>query len=232
MDKRKNKILMGCLALLLVMTVGYALFSENITINGMATAKGDFDITTTCETGINSKLLFDISNFEEYNKEMGYENDECLVTNNKVTMKVDFLYPSATRYFTVKMTNTGTIDATLDSRSITVKVDYCTGHDSSGNDKECGTNDGYLGSFANINADMYTEAYVNFENSDGLKGITSDNVSDDGNIFTLKPNESLYLVFQGRFDETWGNDLEYTNGSFYQEYSITYTLPWKQVTAN
>ena len=49
MEKRKNKILVGCLALLLVMAVGYALFSENITINGTATAKGDFDISYTCE---------------------------------------------------------------------------------------------------------------------------------------------------------------------------------------
>ena len=49
MDKRKNKILIGCLALLLVMTVGYALFSETITINGTATAKGDFNIEYTCE---------------------------------------------------------------------------------------------------------------------------------------------------------------------------------------
>ena len=36
----KNKILVGCLALLLVMTVGYALFSETITINGIVRAKG------------------------------------------------------------------------------------------------------------------------------------------------------------------------------------------------
>ena len=45
---KKNKILVGCLALLLVLSVGYALFSETIEINGTATAKGDFDITYTC----------------------------------------------------------------------------------------------------------------------------------------------------------------------------------------
>ena len=44
MEKNKNKILIGCLALLLVMAVGYALFSETITINGTATAKGDFNM--------------------------------------------------------------------------------------------------------------------------------------------------------------------------------------------
>ena len=41
---KKNKILVGCLALLLVLSVGYALFSDTITINGTATAKGSFDI--------------------------------------------------------------------------------------------------------------------------------------------------------------------------------------------
>ena len=49
-NEKKSKILIGCLALLLVMAVGYALFSETITINGTATAKGDFDISFTCET--------------------------------------------------------------------------------------------------------------------------------------------------------------------------------------
>ena len=44
MDKTINKIFVGCLALLLVMVVGYALFSQNLTINGTAKAQGDFDI--------------------------------------------------------------------------------------------------------------------------------------------------------------------------------------------
>ena len=44
----RNKILVGCLALLLALSVGYALFSETITINGTATAKGSFDIGFEC----------------------------------------------------------------------------------------------------------------------------------------------------------------------------------------
>lgn len=47
MDKMRNKIFVGCLALLLVMVVGYALFNQNLSINGTATAKGDFDIEIT-----------------------------------------------------------------------------------------------------------------------------------------------------------------------------------------
>ena len=33
MNKTRNKIFVGCLALLLVMVAGYALFSQNLTIN-------------------------------------------------------------------------------------------------------------------------------------------------------------------------------------------------------
>ena len=66
MDKRKNKILIGCLALLLVMAVGYALFSENITINGTATAKGDFDMSITCTPDITTEF---------YNSALGMNED-------------------------------------------------------------------------------------------------------------------------------------------------------------
>ena len=44
MDKTRNKIFEGCLALLLVMVAGYALFSQNLNITGTAKAQGDFDI--------------------------------------------------------------------------------------------------------------------------------------------------------------------------------------------
>ena len=54
---KKNKILVGCLALLLVLSVGYALFSETITINGTATAKGNFDMTATCQSGYSEVLV-------------------------------------------------------------------------------------------------------------------------------------------------------------------------------
>ena len=44
MDKTRNKIFVGCLALLLVMVAGYALFSQNLNITGTAKAQGDFNI--------------------------------------------------------------------------------------------------------------------------------------------------------------------------------------------
>ena len=57
MDKTRNKIFVGCLALLLVMVAGYALFSQNLNITGTATAKGDFSVTPTCQAGVPDNLL-------------------------------------------------------------------------------------------------------------------------------------------------------------------------------
>ena len=58
MLSKNNKILIGCLALLLVMSVGYALFSDTITVTGTATAKGNFDVTATCQTGLASNIEY------------------------------------------------------------------------------------------------------------------------------------------------------------------------------
>ena len=109
---RKNKLLIGCLALLLVLSVGYALFSETITINGTATAKGSFDITTTCVPGYSSELFALGIPSADYNQ-AGFENSICDVNGNIVTMTTDLLYPTAKRFFTVKMRNTGSIPAVI-----------------------------------------------------------------------------------------------------------------------
>ena len=65
MDKTRNKIFVGCLALLLVMVAGYALFSQNLTINGTAKAQGDFSLVTTCQPGIPDNLK-NIENFLQF----------------------------------------------------------------------------------------------------------------------------------------------------------------------
>ena len=118
----KNKILVGCLALLLVLSVGYALFSETVTINGTATAKGDFDITSNCSAGIKDELGI---SYEELRNigltssasliDVGYENDVCTVDGSKVSFSSNLLYPGAIRRFTVEFKNTGTIPAQIDA---------------------------------------------------------------------------------------------------------------------
>lgn len=116
-NNKKSKILIGCLALLLVLSVGYALFSQNITINGTATAKGEFDIAITCEPDITDelsdaliKLGFSETEITSYrNAQNSYENDICTVSGNEVTYSVGLLAPAAKRLFTIKVTNAGSI---------------------------------------------------------------------------------------------------------------------------
>ena len=106
---KKNKILVGCLALLLVLSVGYALFSETITINGTAKAKGDFEITTTeVDKGYAEEYFLAI-----YNPE--YENPVMSINDNVVTTSVSLKNPGATYTFGVKMENTGSIPARIKS---------------------------------------------------------------------------------------------------------------------
>ncbi len=98
MDKRKNKILIGCLALLLVMTVGYALFSETITINGTATAKGDFNIEYTCEV------------YDTINR---VETGECVIEGNTITTTSMLTKPTDGVTFRIKVINKGSIPVIL-----------------------------------------------------------------------------------------------------------------------
>ena len=53
---KNNKIFIVCLALLLTLSIGYAYFSESITVSGTASAKGSFDITLNCSQGYHSDL--------------------------------------------------------------------------------------------------------------------------------------------------------------------------------
>ena len=106
---KSNKILIVVLTFIVVCVVGYALFSENITVTGSATAKGSFDITTTCELGLSEDAFnafmteapdgveMTYADYKNY-LQGGYENDSCVVNENKVTLQTSLLYPSAQRY--------------------------------------------------------------------------------------------------------------------------------------
>ena len=99
MLSRNNKILVGCLALLLVMSVGYALFSDTITINGSATAQGEFDME------IVSASITD---------EVGSKGATAVISEdgNALSINIPNLeYPGAYVDVTYKLKNTGTINA-------------------------------------------------------------------------------------------------------------------------
>ena len=112
MLSKNNKILIGCLALLLVMSVGYALFSDTITVNGSATAKGDFELTTACYEFANpgNGILGDSNNTSD----MGSISSAAISCEGKVVNASATLdYPGSLKWFGVAVTNTGTIPAKL-----------------------------------------------------------------------------------------------------------------------
>ena len=92
----KNKILVGCLALLLVLSVGYALFSETITINGTATAKGSFDISAECGEVISQG-----------------GTGTCTIEDGIIKTSSTLSKPNDSVVFQVAITNNGTIGAKL-----------------------------------------------------------------------------------------------------------------------
>lgn len=122
--KKQNIAIIGVIAFVLAVAVGYALFSETITINGTATAKGDFDVEfTTIGTPTCSG----------YSKDCTADNLAVIATDkNSITVTVDKLqYPGAYVTIPVTVTNVGSIPAVLKSitetgltTDSTVKVSY------------------------------------------------------------------------------------------------------------
>lgn len=111
-----NRILIGILTFMVVCVVGYALFSDNITVTGTASTDGNFDVEVSCQTGFVSELKVAAENSESgwgFYPEGGYEDDKCIVNGNNVDFSVNLKYPSAARYFTVTLTNKGSIDAVI-----------------------------------------------------------------------------------------------------------------------
>ena len=111
MDKTRNKIFVGCLALLLVMVVGYALFSQSLNITGTAKAEGKFNIEFT-EASIKT--------------EKGSTGATATISDDGkiLTITVPKLeYPGAYVDVSYTVKNTGTIDAIFNSNKLTGTTD-------------------------------------------------------------------------------------------------------------
>ena len=221
MDKRKNKILIGCLALLLVMTVGYALFSENITINGTATAKGDFNVTPTCIEGTVAPGNYGFV-------EGGYKNVVCTVddSNDAVTISAEFEYPGAVRIFSIKMTNTGTIDAIAPyALELNPEWKFCYSDDIDADPKNGTCTTGRSGdSIAYAiqvgNGTVYNTVEDFGANINDIPSSVMEQFFDGNNNVILKPGNSIYYIALLGVTEDLGTD----HGGVM---NIIYTTPYK-----
>ena len=112
MNKKKG-IIIGVLAIALVMVVGYALFSDTLTINGTATAQGDFDMQI-----ISAEVTGEVGSTGATAQVNSGDN------NNSLTINIPKLeYPGAYVDVTYKVKNAGSVPALYDSYEITGETD-------------------------------------------------------------------------------------------------------------
>ncbi|MBR2708274.1 MAG: hypothetical protein IKE90_02425 [Bacilli bacterium] len=106
-DKR-NYIIIGLCMILAIMGVGYAAFSQLLTINGTANITNSWNIEITNIRGVN---LSSVQNNGAYDKE------EPKVGQNKVsaTFHTGLIQPGDTRIYEVEVTNKGSVDADITS---------------------------------------------------------------------------------------------------------------------
>ena len=217
MDKTRNKIFVGCLALLLVMVAGYALFSQNLTINGTAKAQGEFSLSMTCTPGI----LDEIKNYDAgYGSQSGYSNDSCSIANDTVTFHTDLAYPTARRYFTIKVKNTGTIAAATEHVDVERYADRKTNQNCQYNSSD----DSLVRCYNMTSADgSYTKSkymHLTYLGMKYLQGYEK---------LILEPGETLYLVLgiSWPYNFTWN---EFQTGEWYFKSTRHYTLDFVQET--
>ncbi len=132
--KKQNIIIIGLIAVILTMAVGYALFSETININGTATAEGTFDVEFT-SVGTPTCIGFTGTCDAATLTSISTDKNTLNITVNKLE------FPGAYVEIPVTVTSKGTIPARLKSitetgliTDETVKVSY-TGLDELKNKK-------------------------------------------------------------------------------------------------
>ena len=252
MDKTRNKIFVGCLALLLVMVAGYALFSQNLTINGTAKAEGGFSVTPTCQTGIPANLVTSVKAMADTDwvDENGYYDDSCTVSGDTVSFNSSFKWAGARRYFTIKVTNTGSITAIQpiengDNGRLKGE-EACI--DNNNNDiydsDECYTDSTSLQLAMDIfDADFISVVPIAIENKDGtittyidMTNMTEEELNskyyvldEDGlnHALKLESGESAYFLAVLGLDPKYGSN---NSGKFMLKLKASATLTYKQPT--
>lgn len=106
-----KQLIISSIVAVLVFGIGYALFSDTITVSGTASTSGSMDIAVTGITvsstgaGTNSTVGGDTTKDNQWNISAD-ENIVTLTVNN-------LTFPGATATYTITLTNNGTVDAKL-----------------------------------------------------------------------------------------------------------------------
>lgn len=102
MVKKRNFIIGGLLAAIVLMSVGYAALAQNLDILGTANVSANWDIQVT---DIKEGTM------------VGATTKDIDFSDTQATFEVDLAYPGATAVYNVQVENKGTINAKLDSIS-------------------------------------------------------------------------------------------------------------------
>lgn len=102
MKDRKNIFIIALIAIVVVMSVGYAALAQQLTINGTANITASWDVRIT---GITSKNLVGAT----------VSNGYPTYSVTDASFDVSLAYPGASATFDITVQNNGTIDAILDS---------------------------------------------------------------------------------------------------------------------
>ena len=232
---RGNKILLGVQAFVVVCVVGYALFSETITVTGTATAKGSFDITSTCGLeNIANELGFTKSDIEAYYNLGGYQNPSCSVTDSKVSFSTELLYRSARSLFLIKSENTGSINAVFDPSEVdtdgifsNTTVEVCKLDE---NNVKSNCSDRFYNGDGSSNVPLESEIIGGMAKDGNFYKVDeagfANNFKDDTYGIVLEPGESLFHAIGFYWPKNYDND----ENSFNYSLEVITELKFVQTT--
>lgn len=230
-SKLSSKVVVAVLALFLVLSVGYALFSQSVTVSGTATAKGNFKISTTCTTEVSSDMKTYMGG--DAQTERGYNNPECVVSDNVVTYSADLNYPGAIKYFQIKFTNMGDITAEISGAALLSSMEGTNTlktYNSTTNElistEEISASGGFVGlNDAGVAFESSTGTFVSIDSVDASNYFVTDSVGNITKII-LEPNESMFYIVRTE----WPNSSTYSQSGVYYKATQSVSLPWSQYT--
>ena len=219
-----KKIIIGVLALLVVMTMGYALFNETVNVGGTANASGDLAYKISVVKGVDPNIkksdmyalnegeLVGTFDFGVYSEK---DDSKITVTDNKILIENNNLLLNDKKlYYTVKVKNTGNIKFGIDYLN-QLNFNYnMKGNLILINDSTLDVNKlrDYLAGKKNvINGPMPDPCFINFNEygnittlavldiSDafGTKRINDEflnNLTNDNSYVYLLPGEEIYIL--------------------------------------
>ena len=214
------------LAVFLTISVGYALFSDTITIEGTATAQGNFNVDATCITSLDDEQKNIVFGSTTTTDE-GFESENCEVVDDKVTYSVGLKYPGAQKTWLVKFTNTGDIDAKMYAGN----SDAFDKHKVSSYNSET---DALISDNANTsNYDFVRVAGSFVSKTDGTYVTETDEeiadfIDETGEYIVLKPGESFYVTLTYQ----WVDYPMFSKNNEYYVIKQNVSVDWMQAVGN